>query len=30
VIVSDLLIAKDPAAQTAHCRALLHCSGPNE
>jgi len=30
VIVSDLLIAKDPAAQTAHCRDLLHCSGPNE
>ena len=30
VIVSDLLIAEDPAAQTAHCRALLHCSGPNE
>jgi thiamine-phosphate pyrophosphorylase len=30
VIVSDLLIAEDPAVQTAHCRALLHCSGPNE
>ena len=30
VIVSDLLIAKDPAAQTAQCRALLHCSSVTE
>jgi thiamine-phosphate pyrophosphorylase len=30
VIVSDLLIAKDPAAQTAQCRTLLHPRGANE
>lgn len=30
VIVSDLLIAKDPAAQTTQCRTLLHRRGANE